>query len=258
MIRFIRCFIWVLGAAVMVPTACPALHNCWTVFPLPSGLKVGQRWTYLGISEQLDLNSDAILGSSTDTLTISVVSRRQVGDRIYFMLSDSQGHNGLYRVDGSSRTWRYDVERGTEELCWDIWGPPSYESDRDLIVFEGSPPLSFDDVWFTRSGPYELRDLSPDSRYGVPDQDAWLETLRDWEANTLNNFSIDIYESAISMVFSYSVGVLLYYSGGWEFDSTRILLSYEPGDSEQIDTRVEDVSFGEIKEQMRRLRRRQP
>ena len=257
MLRFIRCFVWVLGTAVMVPATCPAVDNCWTAFPLPSALKVGQRWTYLTIGEQLDLNSGAILSSRTDTLTISVVSHRQIEDRTYFVLRYND-FQGLYQVDDCRRTWWYNADNGTEVLCWDIWGllPESEE-----MVFHGEPRPYYDQL--ERLGPLELYDspsldhpffgLYPDSTYGIPELGGWLENLLAWEAISLYKFLTRVFEEDYSILIAPNVGVLLYYFvGSGETAWTSILLSYEPGDSEQISTSIEDASFGEIKEWRRK------
>ena len=53
------------------------------------------------------------------------------------------------------------------------------------------------------------------------------------------------------MAIAPDVGLFLQTTGSWEYQASWTLLSYEPGDSEPISTSVEDVSFGEIKEQMR-------
>ena len=264
MLRFIRCIIWVLGATVMVPATSPA--GC--PFPLPSALKVGQRWTYLLIAKDLEvgrtpiLDSDAILDIRTHIQTISVVSHRQIEDRTYFVLRYND-FQGLYRVDDCRRTWWYNADNGTEVLCWDIWGLLDYSA---TVVFAGEP-ARFYDLEFERWGPLDLHDSSssfglyPDSTYsayGVPDEGAWLENLLAWEATSPYQFLVSIGEVGYNTVIDPDVGVLLEYARSWETAWTSILLSYEPGENEPIDTHVEDVSFGEIKERVRRLKKRQP
>ena len=283
MIRFMRCFIWVLGAAVVAPATCPAANPCGAsgvISPLPSGLKVGQRWTYLMISEQLDLNSDAILDRRIYTWTISVVSRRKINNKTYFELRYGESGGGLYRVDGWRKTWCYDAEKGTETLHWDIWRPPFHSDSAEFIFYSSESedlemvvrgePIFPELLHVERIGPLELQDMTqegishffpsyPDSsKYGAPDRDTWLENLMAWEATPVYDFSMWVYESAHHLVIAPNVGVLYYHVGTWEFASTRILLSYEPEDSEQTGTSIEDVSFGEIKEQMRLLQKRQP
>ena len=272
MIRFMRCFIWVLGAAVVAPATCPAD----TFFPLPSGLKVGQRWTYLSIIEDLDLNSDAILDRRINTFTLSVVSRRKINNKTYFELRYGESGGGLYRVDDCRRTWLYDEERETEVLCWDIWSiPPDgyyadshFSEDVDMVV--AGEPVFLEEASVVKVGPLALQNMTqedvsslvpsyPDfSKYGAPVIEAWLESLLAWEATPVYDFSMWLYEEAHQFVIAPKVGALYYYIGTWEFEWAAILLSYEPEGSEENGTSIEDVSFGEIKEQMRRLRRRQP
>ncbi len=249
----------------MRPDTCLAC----TFFPLPYDLKIGQRWTYLMVYEDLDLDSDAILGSGTDTLVVSVVSRHIINDKTYFMVSESNRDNRLYRVGSSRMIWQYNAEKGTEQLCWDIWRPPfhsdngkyiRYDPDLNEVMVRGEP-LPPD--YIERSGPYELSEFAllggnysffsmyPDSKYRPPDPKIWLESLISWGVTLLYDFSMDVFESGRFMVFAPHIGTVLYYSGSWESNFRCVLLLYEPEGTDQVGTGIKDISFGELKEQIK-------
>ncbi len=260
MSRFLRYFTWVLGAAVIGSAPCSASHTCWTVLPLPASLDVGQRWTYLTISEQLDTGSEEVIDSSTDTLTISVVSSHLIKNRTYFLVNDNESGSGFYWVDSSSKVWKYDEEKETETLCWDLWRPLSYNFDSETMVFGGAFISS--DIDFKRFGPYDLYKqepfdiyplpyLYPSNEYGFHNFNTWVKNLLFWEATPLYNFFIGAYESSYHLTIAPNVGVLFYYTGSWEFRLRYILLAYESDGSEHISTSVEDISFGELKNKNR-------
>ena len=263
MIRLMRYCTWVLGIVLMGAT------TCLNAFPLPQNLKVGQQWTYLDVYKQLD--SGAILDSGTETWTISIVSRHTINNKTYFMVRYGGRGDGLHRVDGLKRTWKYDAEKGTERLCWDIWRePPSLYSDGGDIWWPVYDPDDVVVVWEDRLSrsdimgpiPYELHDFVdthpffwsrsyPDSKYGVPEPKTWIEALASWGASPLYEFFLEVPESPAYTLIAPNVGVLYYSWGSWGSSSKSILLSYEPEGSIPLDTIIEGVSFGEIKEQIR-------
>ncbi len=60
-----------------------------------------------------------------------------------------------------------------------------------------------------------------------------------------------VYESIQFLVIAPNFGVILYYIGSWEFDFVYILLSYKLEGIEQNDTGIKNISFGELKEQIK-------
>ena len=155
------CIVVLLGSVVACkgvidPVVCPAPEEDRLYFPLPSSLKVGDRWTYSVVKTHWQHEIKSLDTLSIENLTIRVIEHLQIGDQTYFALSDE----GIYRIDEASRTRRYDTEAKCEEIVWDIWGPvrDKLKYSIEKTVINGYP---CEDGCFSRHGPF-VQSWTPD------------------------------------------------------------------------------------------------
>ena len=255
-----------LGSVVIAPTVCPAEEFCCPPFPLPSGLEVGHRWTYLKKTLFFYDNNPPTIETETDILTVTVDRLHQLGDQTYFALSDG----GLYRVDEVGRTWQYDTEAEEERILWDnLWGLGALA---DEVLLDREPEdryLFYEDIGvkaviangyacaplpILRHGPFGLNELAwalggPSIDWtseGGWNKSMWKETLQDWGVTHVYGFGLSFPENLQTMIIAPDVGVLYYSQGAWEWSHTYVLMPDKKA------TVLENVSFGQIKQMMPR------
>lgn len=265
----IFCVVGLLGSAVIAPTACPAEEFCCPPFPLPSKLEVGHHWTYLKTSvtdtNYGESNGLPEIEIKTDTLTVTVDRRYQIGDQTYFALSDG----GIYRVDEAGRTWKYDTEAKEERILWDnLWGLGALADEGLLARGPEDRYLFYEDIgvkaviangyacapWGIRHGPFGLNELAwalggPSIDWtseGGWNEGMWKETLRDWGVTYVYGFGLSFPENLQTMIIAPDVGVLYYSQEAWEWSHTYVLML-----NKKV-TVLENVSFGQIKQRMTR------
>ena len=262
----------ILGTTAMVLPAWPALL-CDPPFPLPSSMEVGHRWTYSGVHYYQGDTGEGITRTESDSVhSALVVGRLQLAGWTYFELADG----GFYRTDAAGRTWRYDAGTGTEELHWDIMGPPvgdalrSKEPSHRYVYYGGDsiPGESYVDhgsIWIAG---WELSgDFFTFRRHGPFARHEWqsLPWLREpWVESSLSiilqNMLLDeriteIYRFEFADTASFQVAIVasdfgvLYCGESWGWPSDGAGHSYVLESFEQIDsiTVVQDISFGQLK-----------
>ena len=172
-------------------------------------------------------------------------------------------------MDEAGRTWQYDPETETERIFWDLWGPPVDDawrnketSDRhvayDQVGIEevvtngwryGISPTTYGSS-MDRRGPYGRHEWNYISFYFGNDY-KWEEQLVDWGVSELYQFRFDIYGGRNIWVIAPDVGVV-YYTTSILADGKVLVGEYtlRTFEREEKVTAVEDVSFGQIKQQM--------
>ena len=265
--RPVICLLAIMGGAALTPTVCPAQGFC-SSFPLPRGLEVGDRWTYL--ERESSSFTDTTKTVTMSTITITVDARHELSGQTYFELSDG----GLYRVDDERRTWQYDADTESEVLCWDLWVEPVpipdeipedaietwleeneygwyISNDEEFaltkpLVVKGEP-ISGPWAFIKRNGPFRIDDFARKlAEAGLPalgwDENTWRKELMDRGATEVYQFDFQISEYNPYLVIAPEVGVLCYAYGSWDY-----LVSYTLIADEQHVTVVEDISLGRLK-----------
>ena len=265
--RPVICLLAIMGGAALTPTVCPAQGFC-SSFPLPRGLEVGDRWTYL--ERKSSSFTDTTKTVTMFTITITVNTRHELSGQTYFELSDG----GLYRVDDERRTWQYDADTESEVLCWDLWAEPVpipdeipedaienwfeeneygwYLSNEEMfaltkpLVVEGEQ-MSGTWAFIKRNGPFGLDDYARKLvKSGWPaygwDENMWRKELMDRGATEVYEFSFQISEHNPYLAIAPEVGTLYYTYGSWDYTISYILIA-----DEQHVTAVEDISLGRLK-----------
>ena len=265
---FIFFVVSLLGSAVIAPTICPAEEFCCPPFPLPSGLEVGHRWTYLTTSV-FDSNHGGsgppAIESETDTLTVTVDRRHQIGNQTYFELSDG----GLYRVDEVGKTWQYDTEAKEERIFWDDLLGLRPRGEDFLDREPGDRVVGYDEYiieevvangyacdllclyWVSRYGPFGLDELEWAGGGQINNwtgqngrnESLWQEMLLDWDVTHVYGFYFGFPENNQYMIIAPYVGVLFYAQWSWDY-----IFTYTLQLNKKKITVVEDISFGQIKQ----------
>ncbi len=260
--------IGVVGSILMLPTAGLGEQSLWCPpFPLPTSVRVGQSWTYSVEKVKYGRDEDGIAyrdSQDVGTQTLKVVRSHQIGDRTYLELDDG----GLYRVDEAGRTWQYDVRNASEELLWDIWGPPvddallAREPRARYVIYEqanvseisvggvllgGELSVEWEGFRLSRGGPFARHEWDAIPHLNrIRQRGLWQESVLD-EIVELYVFDFNAFEGGSYCVFAPGLGVL--YSGywiGWEHAGGE--MRYYLKSTEEVATVAKEKSFGEIKE----------